>query len=63
MENSCTFAPAFGTRAEKFETDEKTEIACVRHPVETGCGHEDESKGKKRTILTMKSLILAQDER
>ena len=44
MENSCTFAPAFGTRAEKFETDEKTEIACVRHPVETGCGHEDESK-------------------
>ena len=45
-----------------IEINEKIEIACVDIHIEICVRHEDESKGK-RTILTMKSLILAQDER
>jgi hypothetical protein len=56
MKKGCTFASAFEekqkttknvdnfSRQENIEINEKTEIACVRHPVWTGCGHEDESK-------------------
>ena len=49
-------------RRENIETDEKREIACVGlmlwYKIDTKT-----SQKVKRTILTMKSLILAQDER
>ena len=54
---------------EELETDERIEIACVKGGRDTavavtdGDGHEDESMKVKTAILTMKSLILAQDER
>ena len=51
-------------RRERFETDGKRDSVCRTR---TGCAsrHENESKEKKsiQEILTMKSLILAQDER
>ena len=47
-----------------FETDERKEIACVTYLIIDRVGDTKTSQeGKKRTILTMKSLILAQDER
>ena len=52
------------TEAEDIERM-KQEIACMStcfHKGNRG-GDATESKGRKRTILTMKSLILAQDER
>ena len=49
---------------ELFETDERKEIACVTYLIIDRVGDTKTSQeGKKRTILTMKSLILAQDER
>ena len=75
LENGCIFASAFEEkrlvekvvekrRREKFETDEKIEIACVGSHTYRGMGRTRRRVKKgKRTILTMKSLILAQDER
>ena len=45
-----------------IETDEREEIACVGLPEMPASRTRDESKVEK-AILTMKSLILAQDER
>ena len=41
----------------------KQEIACVTLPALEPAVDTERVKGRKRTILTMKSLILAQDER
>ena len=76
MENGRIFATAFDKKrgveksprkkesGERFETDGKRDSVCRTR---TGCAsrHENESKEKKsiQEILTMKSLILAQDER
>ena len=54
-----------------FETDERKEIACVFNNIQIYCGRRPwvavadtkTSQEGKRTILTVKSLILAQDER
>ena len=54
----------FSTGKRQFiETDEKKEIACVDRPDWTGRWIRRRVKKVKQAILTMKSLILAQDER
>ena len=47
---------------EEIETDEKEEIACVGRILGYAGDTKTSQEGKK-AILTMKSLILAQDER
>ena len=49
-------------RRESFEKNGTREIACVVAAGEPAAETRDESRGY-RAILTMKSLILAQDER
>ena len=73
LENGCIFAPAFDRGAHLWEgrpreakghwKNAEDEIACVGGQSETLAETRDESKVEKQAILTMKSLILAQDER
>ena len=75
LENVRIFAPAFergrrprgaswrAGKRESFERNGTREIACVERPPARPAGRtRDESRGYE-AILTMKSLILAQDER
>ena len=54
----------FSTGKRQFiETDEKKEIACVTYSIIDRMGDTKTSQEGRKAILTMKSLILAQDER
>ena len=73
-ENGCIFALAFAgkegvlrslgerRRRKDIEKVETRDSVCQTLYIKVKGGHE-RVKGKKREILTMKSLILAQDER
>ena len=74
-ENGCIFAPALtekrgllkseveGSGRERFETDETRDSVCRSSSREAVGERHERVKGNKKAILTMKSLILAQDER
>ena len=58
------FLQPFSTGKRQFiETDEKREIACVTYSIIDRMGDTRRVKKVTKAILTMKSLILAQDER
>ena len=73
MKNGCIFALAFaqktecwekGTRERQYiDKDETRDSVCLWGRREAMVRGHEESKVKYKAILTMKSLILAQDER
>ena len=71
LKNGCTFALAFAGKTGKRLRGGgdsslkrlKQEIACVRSRFQRGPEGDTESQRYRTEILTMKSLILAQDER